>query len=278
MQTLAPIDNRVYAVGSDGHLTSFGSRNTPVPSSLVDVRFKIVSAARFHVCAVDSTNLLHCFGELNRDGELDMPTSLGQVLSVSAGRHHTLALTMDGKLVCFGLNESQQCDIPQNGPFVAVSAGAYHSAAITLDGKAVCFGKQEHGRCAIPRDLPAVKSICAGVRHTCVITHDDHLMVFGDEWRVPDEVGPVKSVAAAEDVSYALTYEGDIVCLHRDGTFNRVAREQGARSIFACDAGVVYVVHEDGKVKAVVGRAVAEGIVVMLPRIEFCSPYKHNAN
>ena len=40
-----------------------------------------------------------------------MPTDLGAVVAVSAGRH-TCAVNSSGQLVCFGGKECGECDVP----------------------------------------------------------------------------------------------------------------------------------------------------------------------
>jgi len=86
-----------------------------------------------------------------------------------------------------------------------------------LDGEVICFGKKMHGRCRVPLDLPSVRAVSAGVRHTCAITQTDRLVCFGDDWFVPDSIGSVKAVAAADDLTYALTHGGQVVCLQPHG-------------------------------------------------------------
>ena len=75
-----------------------------------------------HTCAVRSDGQLVCFG-LSDFGQRDVPTDLGAVVAVSAGDGHTCAVRSDGQLVCFGLSDFGQCDVPTDlGAVVAVSA------------------------------------------------------------------------------------------------------------------------------------------------------------
>ena len=91
-------------------------------------------------------------------------------------------------------------------PFTAVSAGVYHSFAVTLDGKFV-FGKLEHNRCNIAQEHPPVKAVAAGVRHTCALTRDVHLLCSGSGWYVPEALrtSRCQRIAAGEDVTCVLT-------------------------------------------------------------------------
>src|SRR6185437_939119 len=58
----------------------------------------------------------------------DIPASLTNVLEVSAGRQHGLALKSDFSVVGFGGDSFGQTDIPNNlGPVVVASAGGDHS-------------------------------------------------------------------------------------------------------------------------------------------------------
>ena len=78
-------------------------------------------------------------------------------MAVSAGYEHTCAARSDGQLVCFGLNDHGQCDVPTGlGAVVAVSAGCEHTCAVRSGGQLVCFGLNDHGQCDVQTGLGAV--------------------------------------------------------------------------------------------------------------------------
>jgi alpha-tubulin suppressor-like RCC1 family protein len=67
----------------------------------------------------------------------------------SCGRYHTAAVTEDGKVVCWGMNISKQCNVPEALENVeSVCCGGDFSAAITQDRKVMCWG--EGIQCEVP--------------------------------------------------------------------------------------------------------------------------------
>ncbi len=103
-------------------LGELGTGSTdPFSSTAVDVSalpsVTEVSAGLTHVCAVDPTGQLWCWGENNvgqlGDGTTAGPkrvptkTLLNDVVHVSAGLHHTCAVKRDGSVWCFGRNLGQ---------------------------------------------------------------------------------------------------------------------------------------------------------------------------
>ena len=60
-----------------------------------------------------------------------VPTGLTDVVGISAGRDHSLALKKDGTVVAWGKNHSQQCNVPTGlTDVVGVSAGRSHSLVV----------------------------------------------------------------------------------------------------------------------------------------------------
>ena len=60
-----------------------------------------------------------------------VPTGLTDVVGISAGRDHSLALKKDGTVVAWGYNNEQQCDVPTGlTDVVGVSAGWFHSLVV----------------------------------------------------------------------------------------------------------------------------------------------------
>jgi len=98
-----------------------------------------------------TTNDAHLviFGSGQGVGECKIPEMLKeqQVVDISGGYFHSVALTDNGQLVCFG--DSQWCEIPaevSEGMAVAVAAGSYHTVVVMSDGKVIAFGIHGKGR------------------------------------------------------------------------------------------------------------------------------------
>lgn len=70
-------------------------------------------------------------------------TRLGQSAGV-----HTCVLDHNGNVVCWGLNNEGQCNVPSNlGICKDVSVGYFHSCAIKDDNTVVCWGSNWDGQC-----------------------------------------------------------------------------------------------------------------------------------
>lgn len=142
---------------------------------------------------------------LNDYGQLKLPLStyssptlipgLPQIKQVSAGGHHTLFLTEDGKVYAYGSNGYGQIGngsgLISNLPKIKqVSAGALFSMALAEDGTVYAFGGNYAGQLgignydgsSIPQavaGLPKAKQIATGADHALVLTEDGEVYGFG---------------------------------------------------------------------------------------------------
>ena len=186
------------ALTSNGHVYSFGNNqygqlglenniNYDIPTLINNLNNIIfISAGSYHSLALDSSGRVYAFGyniygqlglgKLNM-GKLNMkddplnilgnninvPTlipDLNNIIQVSAGNNHSLALTSDGEVYSFGNNNHGQLgqgdNINRTNPVLipglinveSISAGNTHSM-IFVNRKVYCFGSNEHGELGI---------------------------------------------------------------------------------------------------------------------------------
>ena len=134
-----------------------------------------------------SDGQLVCFGD-NTCGQCDVPTDLGAVVAVTAGKNHTCAVRSDGRLVCFGYNAFGQCMVPTDlGAVVAVSAGDDHTCAVRSDGQLICFGSNAHGQCDVPTDLGAVVGVPLGYQQALITRVKSGHLPTGDAVIEPED-------------------------------------------------------------------------------------------
>src|SRR5512137_468377 len=82
---------------------------------------------------------------------------LTNVVAISAGGDHALALLADGTVKAWGNNSYQQIEIPATATnVVAVSAGFYHNLALRADGTVVHWGANNQGQGPVPASLTNV--------------------------------------------------------------------------------------------------------------------------
>lgn len=137
-----------------------------------------IGMGAFHTCGIRRSGKLYCWGG-NLNGQLGIgpPTSAYQepephaVLSdetwaeVDGGHSHSCALTKDGALYCWGLNEDRQLgiagqdlvavptkvDVDAPHGFRSLALGQYHGCAIRADRTLWCWGRNSDGQVGIGR-------------------------------------------------------------------------------------------------------------------------------
>ncbi len=126
------------------------------------------------IATLASTNALRgdtavvCWG-LNDYGQCNVPAGLAPVIAVAAGYFHTVALKGDATVACWGYNLQGQCNVPAELAIVtAVAAGYYHTVALKGDGTVACWGRNDFGQCNVPAGLAPVTAVAAGAYHTVV--------------------------------------------------------------------------------------------------------------
>ena len=81
---------------------------------------------------------LAAWGTDQEDTVLTVPTGTDFV-KVASSHRHAAAIRADGTLVCWGLNNSGQCNFP-TGTYSEVACGPTFTAAVKTDGSLVCWG------------------------------------------------------------------------------------------------------------------------------------------
>ncbi|RAY12868.1 hypothetical protein DPM19_22900 [Actinomadura craniellae] len=235
--------------------TAGGSRSTPEPVHGAPSNLYGVAAGRDFSLALTGTGRVYAWG-CNDKGQLGLGTVGGPVRSpalvpglegvvqLSAGYDHALALTWDGKVYAWGLNDDGEVGdgtpVPRPAPvrvsglteIRAVAAGIHHSLAVSNDDKLLAWGRNAAGQLGTgppyqdrltPVQVPVparVQNVAAGGHHSLALTVNRRVYAFGDnsygQLGLGDQVnrgtptlipslGVVHNVSAGVDFSLAQT-------------------------------------------------------------------------
>jgi hypothetical protein len=142
-----------------------------------------VSAGEFHSLAVRTDHTVAAWGD-DGQGQTDVPAGLGDVVAVAAGGYHSLALKRDGTVQGWGADSYGAASPPAGlTDVVAISAGNDHSLALRRDGKVVAWGFNGQGQAAVPAGLDHVVAIAAGLDHNLALKTDGTVVAWGSSYR-----------------------------------------------------------------------------------------------
>jgi alpha-tubulin suppressor-like RCC1 family protein len=221
-----------------------GGQSPPTEGGTPD--WRSVSAGRFHTCGIRTTGRLYCWGS-DIQGQLGN-TSMSSVQGsptevagghtdwthVSAGGEHTCGRRSNGRLYCWGRDDSGQVG-DGNADFGAsqhlpvavgnattwtmVSAGEVHTCGRRSNGRLYCWGSDGNGRLGngaastnnqtvpnqVAGNVTTWTSVSAGGSHTCGRRSNGRLYCWGND----DPFGQLGNGATLVDkVSPALVAGG----------------------------------------------------------------------
>ncbi|MBK8477898.1 MAG: hypothetical protein IPL39_16810 [Opitutaceae bacterium] len=151
----------------------------------------------------------------NSQGEIGVPSGLSDVVSVSAGLYHSLALRRNGTVVGWNTPGTPAARVPiEIDDVVAVAAGGEYSMALRSDGTVRGWGFGEHGESVVPQGLSNVVAVAAGYAHVLVLRNDGTVAGWGRESTGAllnlDRLQGVIAIAAGVDHSVALRGDGTV--------------------------------------------------------------------
>ncbi len=146
-----------------------------------------VAVGQQHTCILRVDKTVACVGDNRRRqvaGRGDgrhlgfVSVAVGEpVIAIGAGGDQTCALTVSGRLLCWG---AQYAGVNQvdDVRYTALSVGPTHACAITLSRQVRCWGSNAFGQLGsgstmpssqpvLARGLDSVQTVSAGVSHTC---------------------------------------------------------------------------------------------------------------
>jgi len=195
---------------------TYTNRLIPVDVSGLTSGVQSIAAGTGHTCAVTANGGVKCWG-WNSAGQLGDVTSdpysltpidvnglSSGVQSVAVGFGHTCALTMDGKVKCWGWNKYGQVgdgtttdryapvEVSGLSGVQAVTLGEDYTCALTTSGAVKCWGRNSFGQLGdgrtvtyrvTPGDVAGlntgIQAIAASYEYTCAVTTDGGVKCWG---------------------------------------------------------------------------------------------------
>jgi hypothetical protein len=114
-------------------------------------------------------------------GQSDVPVGLSNIVAISAGGFHNLALREDNAVVAWGDNQYGESSVPEAARtnVAAIAAGGFHSLALRSDGTVLAWGANWDNQTMIGLGVVNALAIGAGIRHSLVVTEDGTVLSQG---------------------------------------------------------------------------------------------------
>ncbi len=100
------------------------------------------------------------------------------IVAISAGNDHTVALKSDGAVVAVGSNGRGQSDVSDWKDIISISASGRHTVGLKSDGTVVAVGENDCGQCNVS-DWTDIVAISAGNSHTVGLKSDGTVVATG---------------------------------------------------------------------------------------------------
>ncbi len=189
-------------------------RVTPGGGSSVKVQCVVAAIAAAHVARGGFAGTAAPWGPVYGQ------PSLGLCVAIASANNHYAAIRADGHVVCWGLNDFGQCDVPADlGPCIAVAAngqalssGPGFTLALKVGGQVAAWGYNGAGQCDVPANLGPCRQIAAGFKNSLAMKQDGTLAAWGQaefgQCSVPP--GSFKKIAAGNYHGLSIAIDGSI--------------------------------------------------------------------
>ena len=160
-------------------------------------------------------------GGPNQYRPVQIPTGiLTNVVAITGGAGHSLALRQDGTVVAWGDNSYGQARVPTGlTDVVVIAAGAWHNLAVRSDGTVAAWGAGtvvdpgdnnglQLGQSMVPAGLTNAVAVAAGFWHSLALRADGTVVAWGSnnagQTNVPPGLSNVVAIASGAVFSLAL--------------------------------------------------------------------------
>jgi alpha-tubulin suppressor-like RCC1 family protein len=210
----------VDAIGPGPFTYEWGFNGTPLPGEtnntlvLAEVRpeqegaYTVVVQSALGVVrsasGILSLTEVKAWGD-NLGGQSQVPAGVTNVVAVSGGFNHSLALKADGSVLAWGGNYYGQSAVPPDlTNAVALAAGNSFSVAVKADGRVTAWGINGDA----PVTLTGAVAVAAGATHAIALQADGRVVAWGSP--PPGDLDNVIAISAGQNYSVALRGDGTV--------------------------------------------------------------------
>ncbi len=154
----------------------------------------------------------------NGRGLLNCPPLVTNIVGISAGKAHAVAVLESGTVTNWGAycgdSGFSPAGVPPSGlsNVVAVAAGARHDLALDSAGRITAWGADDFGQTDIPGGLTNAMAISAGGQQCLALKRDRTVVQWGQAFApVPDALTSVTAIASGTNFHLALQAGGSIL-------------------------------------------------------------------
>jgi len=174
-------------------------------------------------------------------GQTNVPPGLTNVIGISSGAYHGLALKSDGTVAAWGNDAFNQTNVPSGlANVVEVAGGVQHSLALETNGTVAAWGDNSYGQTNVPAGLTNVVAIAAGGYHSLALKTDGSVTAWGynnyGQTNVPAGLSNAVAVAAGRYHSLALKSDGTVAAWGNN-SYGQASPPSGLNQVAAIAAG-----------------------------------------
>jgi len=194
--------------------------------------------------------------------EFQVPPEATNVVAISAGAYHLMALRADGRVIAWGAPGFVPRDLilavpPDLTNAVAIAAGYDHCLALRSDGRIAAWGVNSRGQLNVPEGLSNVVALAAGSAYSIALKQDGSVVDWGDAARYGNplarpDLTNVTAIALGHTGAHGLALRADGTVVGWQGPSALAVEEwtvpAGLSNAVAISAGQLqcYAVRSDG--------------------------------